>query len=1142
MATAPTAEPKLRRLARSVFISYSRKDGTDAAQNLRDELKAAGCEVWLDTERIRGGASWTKEIEGALNRCDVLLAVLTPASFISEICRAEQIWALDEGKVVIPVLAVAGAQVPLYLKGRNWRKYPEHKPELLEDLALAPGSEAPKERPLRYDTIPNLPHKYLIREAALAQLRDLVFTEGADSSIAVTALAGMGGVGKTVLATALCRDPVVQRAFPDGIAWITIGREWDGDFVTRMREMARALGDDLSGYDNPLACENRYRTTLRENAALVVVDDIWNLEHLKPLLVDAPRSRFLFTTRDAAIAKAVTDRKFSANVLNENEALSLLARWAGKTEKTLPSEAKRIIQECGHLAAAVAQIGASLGDLSPTEWCDTLQALESADISAIEDRLPTGQRSFFKSLAVSFQALTEQMQRRYLSLAVLLEDVPAPAVVLQMLWKVNEAEARRTARYFVDRSLALWEDEADLSRGIRLHDLQMDYVRAQYPDRDALDLIHGALRLSSNALARDPPQFASQLVGRLLPYANKRAIQQFTEELVKGAPAPWLRPLWPGLSARDTGLLRTLEGHSDCVNAVAISPDGRRAVSASRDHTLRVWDLETGRQMHIMEGHSRPVNGIAIAPDAERAVSVAHDNTVKVWDLKTGRELCTMEGHSGPVNGIAITPDGRRAVSASADKTLKVWDLETGREVRTLEGHWGSVESVAVTADGRRAVSGSYDHTVKVWDLETGCELRTLKGHSDGVLALAVSPDGRRAVSACYGRMTLKVWDLESGRQLRTLEGHSGLIRAVAVNRCGQRAVSASWDKTLKVWDVETGRELRTLEGHSGSINGVAVSPDGQRAVSASDDRTLKVWDLETGGTLRTLQGHSRAVLSVGVSRGTRRAVSASSDKMLKVWDLETGRELRTLEGHSDTVIGVAVSPDGRRAVSACCDNTLKLWDLETGHELRTLQGHSKYVHGVALSPDGRRLVSASWHETLKVLDLETGRELRTLEGYSPRVKAMGVSPDGRRLAFVSWAETLNVWDLESGRELRTLEGHSHGVIDLAVSSDGRRVVSACYDGTLKLWDLETGRELRTLGGHTSLVNRVAVSPEGQRAASASDDKTLKVWDLSSGSCIATFTCDAPALCCTFTDNRTVLAGDAIGRLHLLRLETGSEQ
>src|SRR5262249_37647612 len=159
-----------------------------------------------------------------------------------------------------------------------------------------------------------------------------------------------------------------------------------------------ALGDDLSGYDNPLACENRYRTILREKAALVVVDDVWNVEHLQPLLVDAPRSRFLFTTRDSGIAKAVTDRKFSANLLNEDESRELLARWAGIPVAALPTEAEQIIRSCGELALAVAQVGASLRDVSLEEWRDTLRALERADISGIEDRLPSGQKSFFKSL------------------------------------------------------------------------------------------------------------------------------------------------------------------------------------------------------------------------------------------------------------------------------------------------------------------------------------------------------------------------------------------------------------------------------------------------------------------------------------------------------------------------------------------------------------------------------------------------------------------------------------------------------------------------------------------------------------------------------------------------------------------------
>jgi hypothetical protein len=243
MATVSSAESTMNPLASRVFISYARKDGTDMAHILSDLLKSVGCDLWLDTARIHGGASWSKEIEDALNACNVLVAVLTPGSYISEVCRAEQIWALDQGKIVIPVMAGSAAPVPIYLKSRQWRIFPGQQAELLADIraTVQLSDVQPATRPLRYNTVPKVPENFIERQEALAELRDLVFMEDAGTSVAVTALAGMGGIGKTVLAATLCRDEAVRRAFPDGIAWITVGREWDGDFVPRMREVGRAL-------------------------------------------------------------------------------------------------------------------------------------------------------------------------------------------------------------------------------------------------------------------------------------------------------------------------------------------------------------------------------------------------------------------------------------------------------------------------------------------------------------------------------------------------------------------------------------------------------------------------------------------------------------------------------------------------------------------------------------------------------------------------------------------------------------------------------------------------------------------------------------------------------------------------------------
>jgi len=1122
-----------------IFISYAHADGAELAQRLLADLTKQGFDTWLDVGRLAGGGIWTRDIEEALDQAQVVLALLTPGAYVSEICRAEQLRALRTGKCVIPLLAEAGAERPLHLKARHYRdftaatRYEQEFQRLLEDIRSGRGVEPKPEYLHTYVTAPPLPVNYVERTEELKALRDALFAEGGGRHVALTALEGMGGIGKTVLAQALCHDEVVQQAFPDGIVWITAGKESAYDLVTRMREAGKALHDDLSGYDTELGCIDQFRAAIQRKAALIIIDDVWGFRDVEPFRCESVRSRLLFTTRDTSLAAALGAREHTAELLTEPQSRNVLARWSGRDAGDLPPEAGDLIQECGRLPLALAIVGAMLRGKPPVFWKRVLDLLRHAYLEKIKAQFPDYPHTdLFRALQVSVDSLDPATRERYIQLAVLLEDMPAPPAIQQSLWGVDEAAALETADRFTSLSLAQRDGD---SGAIRLHDLQLDYVRAQYPDREALDLIRRAVRLSSNVIERDPSQFASQVVGRLLPYQEQAAIRRFTEDLIKGAPRPWLRPLQPTLAAPGTGPIRTLEGHSSWVNGVAVTPDGRRAVSASSDNTLKVWDLETGRGLRTLEGHSSPVNAVAVSPDGRLAVSASHDQTLKVWDLESGRELRTLKGHSAAVTGVAVSPDGRRAVSASDDKTLKVWDLETGRELCTLEGHSSGVTSVAVSPDGRRAVSSSWEKTLKVWDLETGRALRTLEGHSNTVAGVAVSPDGWRAVSAAHDH-TLKVWDLETGRELRTLKGHSFWVTGVAVSPDGRWAVSASSDNTLKVWDLETGRELRTLEGHASSVTGVAVSPDGRRAVSASSDKTLKVWDLETGRELRSLEGHASSVTGVAVNPDGRRAVSASWDRTLKVWDLETGRALRTLEGHALMVTGVAVSPDGQRAVSASWDNTLKVWDLETGRALRTLEGHSSYVHGVAVSPDGRRAVSASWDNTLKVWDLETGRALRTLEGHSSGVTGVAVSPDGRWAVSASHDKTLKVWDLNTGQVLRALEGHSSKVNAVAVSPDGRRAVSVSGDNTLKVWDLETGRELRTLEGHSNHVNGVAVSPDGRRAVSASEDHALKVWDLETGTPLATFTCDAPAQCCAFAGSRVIIAGDAAGRVHILSL------
>jgi WD40 repeat protein len=295
-----------------------------------------------------------------------------------------------------------------------------------------------------------------------------------------------------------------------------------------------------------------------------------------------------------------------------------------------------------------------------------------------------------------------------------------------------------------------------------------------------------------------------------------------------------------------------LSGHQGDVNALAVTPDGRLAISGSTDKTLKVWDLRSGKEIATLSGHHGAVYALAVTPDGRRVVSGSADKTLKVWDLGSGKEIGTLSGHQDIVSAVAVTSDSRLAISGSTDKTLKVWDLGSGKEIGTLTGHQNAVKALVVTPDGRRVVSGSADQTLKVWDLQSGKEISTFAGHHGDVYALAVTPDGRRAISGSADK-TLKVWDLQSGKEIGTLRGHQDVVSSVAVTPDGRRAVSGSADKTLKVWDLESGEEIGTLTGHQDFVQAVTVTPDGKRAISGSYDQTLRVWDLTNLMPIKTV-------------------------------------------------------------------------------------------------------------------------------------------------------------------------------------------------------------------------------------------------------------------------------------------------
>jgi WD40 repeat protein len=339
--------------------------------------------------------------------------------------------------------------------------------------------------------------------------------------------------------------------------------------------------------------------------------------------------------------------------------------------------------------------------------------------------------------------------------------------------------------------------------------------------------------------------------------------------------------LWDLKTGRE---LATLGGHADIVSDLVFSSDGKSLVTIGGEGEIKVWDVTTMINRNIFIKNPRPSWRLGVSPGEHALAALDFAGALHVWDRISGTETYSIQtGESEIFPDVTFAPNGK-SLAWMANKSLGILDLESGRrDTYTIRGN-ESLRGIAFSPDGREIAFSSHTNVML-------CDLQTRRFHpftsfGEEISALRYSPDGALlAFGHEHGGVSL--WDRKTGKKLTEHSGvHVFLTSGLAFSANGHWLATAG-SQTINLWPVTPkglGRP-RTFTAHVGYIPAVAFSPDATRLVSASSDHTLKFWNTTDGTEVGILYGHDSCVSDVLFSRDGNTIFSNGQDGTIRIWE-----------------------------------------------------------------------------------------------------------------------------------------------------------------------------------------------------------------------------------------------------------------
>lgn len=592
-----------------------------------------------------------------------------------------------------------------------------------------------------------------------------------------------------------------------------------------------------------------------------------------------------------------------------------------------------------------------------------------------------------------------------------------------------------------------------------------------------------------------------------------------------------------------------LKGHTDTVCCITFSQNGKYIISASEDHTIRIWDICTGKLHGIpLKGHKQRVNTITCIND-DLILSGSDDKTIRIWDINKCACIkcinCESKSNHNNEKKSCTT-------SGLLDDLKTIFDSE--QFMKLIKGRTEQVNAIAY--NDSYIISGHNDGIIRFWNINSTKLAFIVKAHAERINHICTNPNNNCIIASASDDNMVYIWNVKGEKATKiSVIKHSDDVNHILFHPKGDYLVSASGN-TIQSWETYTGQPIGDrITGHSEIVTSISFSQDGKMLLSASKDYTIRIWDLITGTCIRCIDSNSFSFFSKAepqkgfnqykndclavFSHLTNCIASSFGDNAIHLIDSNLGffnesnknkRERFISFSHNGqyfitsygNIYGCAQSPmehvvklTGKTSKTKLFDyspngiyittvdtddDRIKIWDAKTGKYLFSLIGHGEIINSLAFNKNGDCIASTSMDNTIRVWNIKEGTSITF---HDDDVLLAVFNPKFNEIATIDLYNNICIWDLNLQKCAVVISKHKQKVNSLVYGNNGKNFITTSDDCQVRFWQISNNNTKVVLfSGHKKRVIAGAFSKDDKYIITASEDNTIRIWDVKSRNCI----------------------------------------